>query len=350
MKKAILNILKGAVILLLSMSFFSCSKEEINLNNLDEAFMLRHKNADLPVQIHGNGSEKVFLIILHGGPGGNGFGYRVNSIRTEIEKNNAVVYFDQRGSGNSQGNYSSKDISIDLMAEDVLALVKVIKSKFGDDSKFFLFGHSWGGTLGTATLLKNQNTFSGWIEVCGGHNMRGLFDEYKKVLPQYANEQIALGNSVDYWQNVIDEVEDTDPNFSTENVLRLNRIANTTGSILANDGVINEYQLDLGDNPQVSNGFIDLWNAWNTGRIFDFKKGLNEINFTNRLSEITIPSQLLWGKHDLTVPLALGIEAFDNLGSADKEIVVFEKSGHGPMNTEPELFAEKVIEFINGHK
>jgi len=154
MKKIISSKLTIISIILLLLSFFSCSKEETNLSDLNETFFVRHKNADMPVHVHGNGSQKVFLIILHGGPGGNGLGYRVNTIRTEIEKNNAVVYFDQRGSGSSQGNYSEEDVSVDLMAEDVLALVKVIKDKYGDDSKLFLMGHSWGGFLGPAVLFK----------------------------------------------------------------------------------------------------------------------------------------------------------------------------------------------------
>jgi len=334
----------------MALSMFSCSEEQINLNNLNETIFVRHKNADMPVHIHGNGSEKVFLMILHGGPGGNGLGYRVNTIRTEIEKNNAVVYFDQRGSGSSQGNYSEKDLSVDLMAEDVLAVAKAIKDKYGDDSKLFLMGHSWGGALGTAVLLKNQNEFLGWIEVDGGHNMAGLHDEYRVVLVESANEQIALGNSIDYWQNVKEEVQNIDPNYSVDNVLKLNRIANTVDGVLAKDKIINEEILDLGEVTSKSNGFLDLWNLWKIGKILDHKKGLNEISFTDRLPEITIPSLVLWGKHDHAVPLVFGHEAFDNLGSSDKDIFIFEKSGHGPMNTEPDLFSDKVIEFINDHK
>ena len=180
----------------------SCSKESEDLTALRETIFVRHKNADMPARIFGNASEKVFLIILHGGPGGSGLEYRVNTIRTEVEKNNAVVYFDQRGSGSSQGSYSEKDVSIDLMAEDVLALAKVIKAKYGQDSKLFLMGHSWGGALGPATLLKDQNDFLGWIDVNGAHDFIGLYESYKIALPELADEQIALGNSVEYWEGV----------------------------------------------------------------------------------------------------------------------------------------------------
>ena len=211
-------------------------------------------------------------------------------------------------------------------------------------------GHSWGGTLGTAVLLKNQDEFLGWIEVCGGHNMFGLYEEYKKILPQTANEQIALGNSVDYWESVLDAVRNIGPNWSIDNHLELNKVANTVDRVLAEDNIINEPLLDLGDNPPRSNGLLDLWNARKIGLILDYKQGLNEVNFTNRLPEITIPSIVLWGKHDHVVPIKFAHEAYDNLGSSDKDIFIFEKSGHSPHNTEPDLFATKVIEFINEHK
>ncbi len=43
-------------------------------------------------------------------------------------------------------------------------------------------------------------------------------------------------------------------------------------------------------------------------------------------------------------------DSYDNLGSSEKELVIFENSGHSPMSTEPYLFAEEVIEFINQNK
>ena len=88
---------------------------------------------------------------------------------------------------------------------------------------------------------------------------------------------------------------------------------------------------------------------WNTQSILDDDLFEN-INYTDRLSEITIPSLVLWGKHDMVVPIRFAQEAYDNLGSNEKKIVFFEKSGHSPMATEPDLFADEVIEFINQNK
>lgn len=341
----ILSRLKTVLTFLILASVFSCSKEEKNLTNLDETIFVRYKKADMAAHIHGNASEKVFLIMLHGGPGGYGLQYRVNTIKSEIEKNNAVVYFDQRGSGNSQGNFAKEDVNIDIVAEDVLALAKVIRSKYGKDAKLFLMGHSWGGTLGTATLLQNQNEFSGWINVDGNHDPKGSYNGYKVALIAKANEQIALGNSVEFWQNLIKETNSTAPNYNQTDFGKLNKKAHGLEKTLANDGIINKPKANDTDYKSL----VATWNAKNIASILA-NKVFEQLSFTDRLAEITIPSLVLFGKHDVIVPVKYAQEAYDGLGATDKELYIFEKSAHSPMFTEPELFAQKVINFINAHK
>ena len=138
------NYLKTGWLYMSLLLFISCSQDD--LDDLNDTLYIRHKGADMPAHIYGNASEKVFMILLHGGPGDSGLAYRFGTMKSRIEKSCAVVYFDQRGSGMSQGRFSENDFNIDVMAEDVMALVKVIQHKYGYDSRFFLMGHSWGGT------------------------------------------------------------------------------------------------------------------------------------------------------------------------------------------------------------
>ncbi len=349
MQKLINKYSKAVVLIIVSWVSFSCSKGD-DIGNLSETLFVRHKNADMPAYIHGNASEKVFLIILHGGPGGFGLVYRNSTIKSKIEKECAVVYFDQRGSGAAQGNYSKDGINIDIMAEDVLALAKVIKHKYGDDSRLFLMGHSWGGTLGPATLLKDQSPFLGWINVAGSHNTKGLYQEYIANFKRVASEQIDLGNDIEYWNNVVGFVNSIAPEYNNINdMYDLNSEAFTAQEKLKESGVINK-DADLNDKAIFKYTPLTLiWNTLNTQSILD-ENLFENIDFTDRLSEITIPSLVLWGKHDMVVPIRFAQESYDNLGSTEKELVIFEKSAHGPMFTEPDLFADKVIEFINENK
>jgi pimeloyl-ACP methyl ester carboxylesterase len=52
----------------------------------------------------------------------------------------------------------------------------------------------------------------------------------------------------------------------------------------------------------------------------------------------------------MIVPPSFAHEAYDNLGSSIKKLVLFERSGHTPMLSEPDLFAEEVLLFMDENK
>ena len=351
MRKFIKSNLNLVVLIITICSVTSCSDDE-NLNDLDETIFVRHRNADMPAYIKGNASEKVFLITLNGGPGGVGLEFRGKAFN-EIENQYGVVYFDQRGSGNAQGNYNGDGVNIDIMAEDVLALAKVMKRKFGNDTRLFLLGQSWGGALGINALVKDQSDFKGWIDVDGAYNAAGLYDLYLETFPTFANTQIALGNSVEYWESVLEIVSQVDPMNNVSDFSILNRKAPQAEAILANDGIINPENTGTGNsslnfryNPR-----INTWNGIQIGSIITGNQGFFQtIDLTSQLSKITIPSLFISGKYDMVVPIASAQTAFETIGSEFKELLIFERSGHSPPFSEPEKFAQEVLRFINTHK
>jgi len=351
MRNDYLKITKAVALAIIILCLNACSNDT-DLNNLSETIYVRHKNADMPAYIKGNASEKVFLITLDGGPGGFGLGF-VGTAFSKIEENYGVVYFDQRGSGMSQGSYANEDISLDLLVEDVLALVRVMKLKYGNDSRYFLLGHSWGGTLGTATLLKDQSDFSGWIEVDGANNPSGLYDQYIETFTTTANTQIALGNSLEFWEWVLTSVAEVDPISNKDDFFKLNSMSFELEATLQKDNFLNNR-----DNGSESDGIIFQYNLltafWNLSQIqnilVDEKCLFQSLDFTNQLPEIIVPSLFISGEYDMVVPAVSAQRAFDNIGSDIKELRIFERSGHSPIASEPERFAEEVLQFINENK
>ena len=78
-------------------------------------------------------------------------------------------------------------------------------------------GHSWGGALGTATLLKDQNVFLGWVEIDGMHNPKGMYLEYIENFEAVATQQIEDGNSIDFWPiNMRNEIEEVNAKIYSE--------------------------------------------------------------------------------------------------------------------------------------
>ncbi len=73
-------------------------------------------------------------------------------------------------------------------------------------------------------------------------------------------------------------------------------------------------------------------------------------NYTERMPEITTPRLSLWGEYEMVVPMSIAKEAYDNIGSSEKRVVIFEKSGHSPMGSAADQFAAEVNLFIDQNK
>jgi 2-hydroxy-6-oxonona-2,4-dienedioate hydrolase len=66
---------------------------------------------------------------------------------------------------------------------------------------------------------------------------------------------------------------------------------------------------------------------------------------TNRLSKITIPTLLIWGKHDTMIPTKYANDFVSSIKNCRLEIM--ENCGHTPHIEEPFNFSQKVLNFLN---
>lgn len=311
--------------------------------------------ATIPAYIYGNTGSDVFMILLHGGPGGSGLEYRGGSFTKMIEEDYAVVYTDQRGQGMSQGNLEVSDFTPSNVAKDVHALALSLREKYGQDISLFLMGHSWGGTLGTAVMINEDfaQQYKGWIEVDGAHDMPRTFLGGLDKLDTVATEQILAQSDTVFWLDVKAQVADVDRTLDIDNegVLTQNMLGFSGEEKLATSDVINPTDPEAIASALVNNFFINnSVTSFFTGNVTNgafFENNLLEYNATGQLKNITAPTLLMWGKYDLVVTDEIGFTALDSIGSADKALHIFEKSGHSPFITEPVLFTEIVLEFID---
>lgn len=330
--------------------FQSC--DSLELSNYSETIYINNNGASMPAYIYGNVASKKLMVVLHGGPGGNGLEYRIGDYARQIEENVGVVYFDQRGQGMAFEKTNSQKITIDDLTNDVFALVKVLKTKFGNDTKIFLYGHSWGGMLGTAYLLNPtyQQEVTGWIESNGAHDLPLLNKESIKLFKQVANEQIGLGNSVTDWQSILDWVNTIDEeNISEEISGEINTKAFEVENYLRNDGILN-YSENYGEYARFllfgkENPLTSAISGNRTNGLLNTE--IEQTALTSQLSEIKIPSLFLYSKYDFVVPAALGQSAYQLVSTTNKKLVIFEKSGHSPMDSEPNLYANEIVRFMS---
>ena len=354
-----MNYIKSFLLVSLSLLFFACEKAEIGTGVKDH-FFLDNEGAIMPVVIEGNTQSKTFIIIIHGGPGGNAMIY--NGLLTDfsdaLEEKYAMVYWDQRSSGNSAGHYSKDELEMEYFVDDLDKLITVLQHQYGEDIGIFLMGHSWGGALGSAyiTTGNNQERLKGWIDVDGVHN----FPEYGRMtrrrLLEVGQDQRSRGNGEDHWEDVIEFCLELDTNdISQKQEFELNLYGHLSEPVLSNDGFVTKFEVDQADQILFDlfsnhNGLTALYN--NIVTTTTVWEKVSELDYSQALESVEIPGLFLWGRYDLVVPLEMGQEAFAHYGATeeDKQLIVFESSAHSPMANEPAAFVREVSRFVDKYK
>ena len=134
------------------------SAEAVTLGGVEQWILIQGEDRDKPV-----------LLVLHGGPGMPfpGVSYRTRSLLgqedSELAKHFVVVYWDQRGSGKSNGpDVPKESITIDRLTSDAVELADLLGRRFGVE-KVFLAGISWGTVLGLGAAAKAPEKFEAYV-------------------------------------------------------------------------------------------------------------------------------------------------------------------------------------------
>lgn len=343
------------IILLIAILIVSCEKNEFELSeNADEFFFLRNDGADLPIWIKGNTASKTMIVYLHGGPVGTGAigewpffnGAFFKSITTDY----AMVQFDQRGSGSSQGHYSKEICTPEQQVDDLDKLIMLLNNKYGSDINIFLYGVSYGGYLGNAylTTANYQNKIKGWISDCGTHNHLLNANAGKKMIVFYANQQIALNKNVNEWSEMLTWFE------SKDTILELNDFAKAypylnqarrlmrdsiSSTIVWETKVVN--QTKYNSPYSASSVFSNRLFNWFIANNYD------NMDLTDKMHVITTPTLLVRGKYDFSVPPEVIDEAYALISSDIKYKVTYENAGHCVWIFEPEEFTRLFKQFVS---
>lgn len=330
------NIYRIALLLLVALT--GCTKGKLLKEG--DFFYLTNKDALMPVWVRGNKDAGKFIIMLHGGPeGGSSQYYTVFPAHKKIEEQFAIVYWDQRMCGMSQGNPSMADATLQQFTEDLDKLVTLIQTKY-NKPEIFLMGHSWGGALGVNYLLQHQHKISGWIEIDGGHSWTTANALARTKMIDYAREKIAANSEKDYWGFALNW-------YNSHPVVGIND--NTHYTFV---GKANGYDYNpKSDSLQVPFTQLLFYSPISTAYFFvPYKFSfLNAgLDLQPEIGKITLPSLICWGRHDKVFPVSIATDTYEKLGTpaANKYLHVFDISAHSPNYEQPMEFADAVIRFV----
>ena len=335
-----------SIIILASLSLTSCKKESFYQG---DHFFIENDGATMPVYIKGNIESNVFILFVHGGPGGNASISSFLPVSKELENDFAFAYWDQRGSGLSQGNPDASTFTLDQFVEDLDLVVDAINLRH-NNPKIIIFGPSWGGALGSAYLStgNHQDKITGFINFCSGHNLLEGIPKSVIWVKEYAQTQIDEGIEVEYWTEARDWCA-TEPYMTiVENYFKYDAYLSNT----------NAYRKDPNqkvEGPEVGalgtmNSYLSLSVFFNGGYLIP-NFNILELNLSDDMEKIKTPSLVIWGRHDGINTIEMGFDAYNSIGGPDfteKEMVILENSAHEGYIEEQELFISVFREFVNG--
>jgi len=336
---------RGVVVMLTFVCGLGCEPLSEKYSDGDYLF-LRDNGADMPVWVRGNRDSDVFLIYLHGGPGGSAVaGFASAPPFLALRDDFGLVFWDQRASGMSQGNPPEGSLTLESFVADTDHVVELIRALY-HPKHLVLMGHSWGGLLGTAYLLDatRRNKIAGWIEVDGSHSPARQFALSRRWMLNRATELRDRGDGKANWSDVLDFYDHTTELEPS--------IADTHYHYCELAGA---YWHDQNNEPKITSADI-FGSPFSLGFTINPSRTAKAIGLTLAstfdlsplMAEIQTPALLLWGADDGVIPADMAEDAYASLGTteSDKRRVVFEHSAHSPMFEAPQAFEAEVRDFL----
>ncbi len=331
----------------------SCHKEEITVaTHASNTFYVENNNASMRVLVEGNTASKTFLLFVHGGPGTSSYFYNTDYISQHLEDKYAMVYWDQRNTGGSQGTSNGSKLNLNQYVDDLKKVIDVLKYRWGQDISVFILGHSWGGLITSSFLVTNdnQNMVKGWICMDGNHNFK-LNDELsRQKLLTTGEEQISLGKHVKEWTKIVDycKAHAGVIDYTVSNTL--NGFAADAEEYIDDIEPFNPYRhlkdYAIKNKYPVMPMLLNHMYSSNA----DFNKDLLNVETSSQLYKVNIPVLLMYGKYDFICPAGLGEDIYSKVSSESKSLFIFEKSGHNGVFQQPDVFCWQIDNFLKNHK
>lgn len=271
-------------------------------------------DVDLAFWVYGNKHDgKTPLFAVNGGPGLSHIYMVQNDVWQRISADRQVVFYDQRGDGDSHLNNPGASQSMDAQVADLDAVRSYLQF-----DKIDLCGDSYGGLLVIAYAAAHPEHVHKLIISDGLPSWKAIVHLFPQVFPDKleANEAAAHASKVSPEEQAQQGLRDHFAMifYSPE------KLAHYMANIR-----------DLGFSPQTARAVGEA-----SGNL-DYAPALSKFNF---------PVLVITGRYDMNVAPLTAWRMYKAIPGAKFE--VFEKSGHLPSYEEPDKYVTVVNDFL-GH-
>lgn len=306
----------------------------VDINNSEQGISIRSMDLDQPI-----------ILFLSGGPGGAQMPATRRFLK-DLEDTYTIVNWDQPGTGKSYDAIYRYPLTPEVYIEDAHALTQYLKETYQKD-KIYLIGESWGTYLAVELATRFPEDYYAVIntgqmvdfteteEACYDFALHLAIEEgddklYHRLItlgrPPYEGERVALDmntylNPLYMWMETHEDIYH--PNWNTFHLL-FSPEYSMYDSVHIVKGLLTTFSVVY---PQLYG--IDLRVSHHT---FD------------------IPIYIFQGKYDVNAPTYLAEDYMNQIIAPDKELVLFEHSGHNPWINEYDLFIKEVKLHFTQHQ
>jgi pimeloyl-ACP methyl ester carboxylesterase len=248
------------------------------------------------------------VVLIHG------FGastYSWRKVMPALAASHRVVAIDLNGFGYTQRPTSRASYTREAQGRLVLGTLDAL----GID-RAHIVGHSYGGGLTLYLASRHPERFRTMVLV-------------DSSAPTYANDRRSRAAAL----------RPLDVLFVRSVVLRPSMVRK---------GLLRSYYDDSLVTPELVQAYLDRLAVEGVGNAFYGLTAPAPPGEPVELEKIEIPSLVIWGAHDELISPETGRRAAARLPHA--EFVLFDKSGHLPMEEEPEAFLATVLPFLERHR
>lgn len=258
------------------------------------------------------------LIVIHGGPGLSQ-DYLLPQM-SELEKTHFVIFYDQRGCGQSTGEITSETINI----ESFIADLDAVRNAFHFE-KVSILGHSWGGLLAMHYAITHPEHIKKLIlsnsAPASSEDWTLFMNEWVKRTKPYQTELAAIHNEPGY------------PEGDPDVIARFYRIVFKTYCYIP-------------EKANLINLRMSQSSCQNGAKVYEFlrKNVLSKpFNLYPLLTQLKVDTLILHGDSD-PVPLITAQRIHE--GIAGSKYVVIKNCGHFPYIEDPNTYFKTINEFL----